>query len=108
MYQILCIIDVPEISVDPAALILYYSILYHGSLTILPETTPQVGDLAQAMYVHCLRAIPAWQKQASGTKTDVIIAILLVCPLKLATISPKLYAEAANVELLDASRLSAV
>ncbi|KAH8738470.1 hypothetical protein BGZ61DRAFT_338590 [Ilyonectria robusta] len=78
MYQILCIIDVPEISVDPAALILYYSILYHGSLTILPETTPQVGDLAQAMYVHCLRAIPAWQKQASGTKTDVIIAILLM------------------------------
>lgn len=108
MYQILDIIDVPEISVDPAALILYYSMLYHGSLTVLPETTSQVEDLTQAMYVHCLRAIPAWQKQASGTKTDVIIAILLVCPPKLVTISIKLYADAANGELLDASRLSAV
>lgn len=108
MYLILDIIDMPEISVGPAALILYYSILYHGSLTILPETTPQVGNLTQAMYIHCLRAIPAWQKQASGTKTDLIIAILLVCPLKLATISLELHAETANVELSDASCLSAV
>ncbi|KAH7159481.1 hypothetical protein B0J13DRAFT_642820 [Dactylonectria estremocensis] len=78
MYLIPDIIDLQEISVDPTALILYYSILYHGSLFISPEMTPQGENLIQTMYVQCLRAIPPWQKQASGTKTDLVTSILLM------------------------------
>lgn len=108
MYLIPDIINLPEISIEPTTRILYFSILYHGSLMILPETTPQVENLTQDMYVHCLRAIPAWRKHASGTKTDLITAILLVRPLKFATISRKLRAEAANFESSDASCLGTV
>lgn len=75
------IIDMPEIKVDPAALILFYGILYHGSLTV-----SQDGKLTQAIYVHCLRAIPTWQKQATGTKLDLMTAILLVCTIRVTMI----------------------
>ncbi|KAH7142219.1 hypothetical protein EDB81DRAFT_691713 [Dactylonectria macrodidyma] len=78
MYLIPDIIDLQEISIDPAALILYYSILYHGSLFIPSEMTPPDENLIQTMYVRCLRALPPWQKKASGTKTDLITSILLM------------------------------
>ena len=72
------IVDMPEVSVDPASLVLYYSVLYHGSLMISDETRRQEGTLEQKIYICCLRAIPAWEGQAGKTKTDLIAAILLV------------------------------
>lgn len=72
----------PEITIEPATRVLYYSMLYHGSLMLPTETIPQGGDLTQALYVYCRRALPAWQKQASATKTDLIASILLVRPLR--------------------------
>ncbi|KAI8711049.1 Zn(2)-C6 fungal-type domain-containing protein [Fusarium sp. LHS14.1] len=72
------IINMPEITIESATRILYYCMLYHGSLMLPPETISQGGDLTEALYVYCLRALPAWQKQASGTKTDLIASILLM------------------------------
>ncbi|WAO92158.1 Hypothetical protein NCS54_00965300 [Fusarium falciforme] len=77
MYLMPDIVDMPEISVDPASLVLYYSVLYHGSLMISDETRRQEGTLEQKIYICCLRAIPAWEGQAVKTKTDLIAAILL-------------------------------
>lgn len=78
MYLMPDIVDMPEINVDPASLILYYSVLYHGSLMITDETRRQEGTLEQRVYISCLRAIPAWEEQAVKTKTGLIAAILLV------------------------------
>lgn len=78
MYLMPDIVDMPEISVDPASLVLYYCVLYHGSLMISDETRRQEGTLEQKIYICCLRAIPAWEGQAVKTKTDLIAAILLV------------------------------
>lgn len=78
MYLLPDIINFREISIQPSTRILYFSILYHGSLMISPETRPYVENLTQLMYVQCLRAMPAWRKHVSGTKTDLITAILLM------------------------------
>ncbi|KAM5349857.1 hypothetical protein ACJ41O_006362 [Fusarium nematophilum] len=78
MYLMPDIIDMPEISLDPAALALYYSVLYHGSLMTSDEMRPQERNLNQRMYLWCLQALPAWKGQAAKTKTDLITAILLM------------------------------
>ncbi|ENH66705.1 hypothetical protein FOC1_g10000333 [Fusarium oxysporum f. sp. cubense race 1] len=78
MYRIPDIINLPEITVDPAALILFHCILYHGSLTLPASIAPQDWKTTRTMYVHCLRTLPAWQMQVLGTKTDLITAILLM------------------------------
>ncbi|KAM0243968.1 hypothetical protein ACHAP5_006731 [Fusarium lateritium] len=70
--------NMPEITVDPAALILFHCILYHGSLTLPASMVPQDGKTTRTMYVHCLRTLPAWQNQVIGTKMDLITAILLM------------------------------
>ncbi|RKK16693.1 hypothetical protein BFJ66_g15202 [Fusarium oxysporum f. sp. cepae] len=80
MYRIPDIINLPEITVDPAALILFHCILYHGSLTLPASIAPQDWKTTRTMYVHCLRTLPAWRMQVLGTKTDLITAILLSFP----------------------------
>ncbi|KAG5746429.1 hypothetical protein H9Q70_010876 [Fusarium xylarioides] len=78
MYRIPDIINMPDITVDPASLILFHCILYHGSLTLPAPIAPQDGKTTRTMYVHCLRTLPAWQNRVVGTKTDLITAILLM------------------------------
>lgn len=75
------IVDIPEISIDSATLVLYYSILYHGSLPTPVEMAQRGNDMPRRMYRCCLRMVPAWQRQIAGTKTDLITAILVVCNL---------------------------
>lgn len=81
MHLIPDIIDMPEISIDPAVLVVYYSILYHGSLTTAAEMTQRENNFTHRMYLCCLRTVPTWQRQIAGTKTDLIAAILIVCYL---------------------------
>ncbi|KAJ4082480.1 hypothetical protein NW756_010169 [Fusarium oxysporum] len=78
MYRIPDIINLPEITVDPAALILFHCILYHGSLTLPASIAPQDWKTTRTMYIHCLRTLPAWRMRVLGTKTDLITAILLM------------------------------
>ena len=76
------IIDMPEVNIDPASRALYYSVLYHGSLLVSTDQAPQEINLTERIYLYCLRAIPAWRRQATGTKTDLITAILMVSNLE--------------------------
>ncbi|KAJ4072609.1 hypothetical protein NW761_014748 [Fusarium oxysporum] len=78
MYRIPDIINLPEITVDPATLILFHCILYHGSLTLPASIAPQDWKATRTMYIHCLRTLPAWRMRVLGTKTDLITAILLM------------------------------
>ncbi|KAH6971433.1 hypothetical protein BKA56DRAFT_495011 [Ilyonectria sp. MPI-CAGE-AT-0026] len=72
------IVDIPEISIDPAALVLYYSILYHGSLPAPAVMAERGNGIPDRMYRCCLRIVPSWQRQIAGTKTDLITAILVM------------------------------
>lgn len=74
------LIDLPEVVIEPAAITLYYSILYHGSLLLKNDVGRLDGQLPKRIYGLCLRALPTWLEHASGTKTDLVIAILIVCP----------------------------
>ncbi|KAH6687779.1 hypothetical protein F5X68DRAFT_239214 [Plectosphaerella plurivora] len=76
IYLINDLIDIPVTGIHPATIMLYHSILYHGSLMM--PSDPQDENPTQAMYVRCLHAIPAWKEQVTGTKTDLITAILLM------------------------------
>ncbi|RKK76437.1 hypothetical protein BFJ71_g16938 [Fusarium oxysporum] len=78
MHLIPDIIDMPEVTLEPAVLVLYYSIVYHGSMVIADDLGSQDSNLTQRVYGCCLRALPAWRERSSGTKTDLISAILLM------------------------------
>lgn len=79
MYLIPEISNMPEISLEPTVVVLYYSILYHGSMAIEDERDPQGGNLSQWISGCCLRALPGWRERVLGTKADLITSILLVC-----------------------------
>ncbi|KIL92296.1 hypothetical protein FAVG1_04705 [Fusarium avenaceum] len=72
------IIGMPEVTLDPAVLVLYYSIIYHGSLVIADDLGAQYVNLTQRVYGCCLRVLPAWRERTLGTRTDLITAILLM------------------------------
>ncbi|RKK78738.1 hypothetical protein BFJ71_g16417 [Fusarium oxysporum] len=78
MHLIPDIIDMPEVTLEPAVLVLYYSIVYHGSVLIADDLGPQYSNLTQRVYGCCLRVLPAWRERSLGTKTDLISAILLM------------------------------
>ncbi|KAH6995398.1 hypothetical protein EDB80DRAFT_755440 [Ilyonectria destructans] len=80
IYLIPEIINMPEISLEPAVVVLYYSILYYGSMVIEDERDPQGGNLSQWIYGCCLRALPAWRERVLvlGTKTNLSTPILLM------------------------------
>lgn len=74
------IIDSPFVHLDAAILVVYYGVLYHGCS--LPSTvTNKIHDIKYARQVHlcCLRSLPNWQREATGTTTDFIAAMLTVC-----------------------------
>ncbi|KAH7142727.1 hypothetical protein B0J13DRAFT_555987 [Dactylonectria estremocensis] len=78
MHLIPEIVNMPEVSIEPVVLVLYYGILYHGSMLIETDGDPPGGNLTQQIYGCCLRALPPWRERALGTKTDLITAILLM------------------------------
>lgn len=73
------LLELPHIHVNPAILVIYYCVLHHGC--VFGPTIPgphQAADYASALYVCCLRALPMWQREAAGTSTDLIAALLMV------------------------------
>ncbi|KAJ3543281.1 hypothetical protein NM208_g3665 [Fusarium decemcellulare] len=77
MHLIPDIIAMPEVSLDPATVVLYYGILYQGSLVASTDLTRQDKNLTQSMYICCLREMPTWLQKGSGTKVDLIAGVLL-------------------------------
>ncbi|KAJ4266181.1 hypothetical protein NW762_004162 [Fusarium torreyae] len=71
-------ISLPHIHVDPVILVIYYCIMYHGCSLRASNTTSTVGiGYMNASYLGCLRAIPSWEREASGTMTDLIAALFV-------------------------------
>ncbi|RGP63281.1 transcription factor [Fusarium longipes] len=70
------IITLPHIHVDPVMLVIYYSVMYHGC-SLKASNTVSHDSLAyvNASYLGCLRAVPSWEREASGTMTDLIAAL---------------------------------
>ncbi|KAH7001282.1 hypothetical protein EDB80DRAFT_721918 [Ilyonectria destructans] len=72
------IIGLPHIHVDPGILVIYYCILYHGcTLRASNESSNASMSYARLSYTACMRAIPGWQREATGTMTDLIAALFL-------------------------------
>lgn len=68
-----------HVTLDPCILVLYYNILWRGCY-ILNTRSYQSPDrkYARQLYLCCLRAIPNWQQEATGSITDFIAAIFMV------------------------------
>ncbi|KAM5355177.1 hypothetical protein ACJ41O_001823 [Fusarium nematophilum] len=72
------IIDLPHIHIDPVILVMYYTILYHGCTLKASNMTSTVSiEYIRSTYLGCLRAIPSWEREASGTITDLIAALFI-------------------------------
>lgn len=70
------IIDLPHIHVDPVILVIYYTVMYHGCSLKASNISSVVGiDYMNASYLGCLRAIPLWEREASGSITDLLAAL---------------------------------
>ncbi|QPC72436.1 hypothetical protein HYE68_003188 [Fusarium pseudograminearum] len=70
------IINLPHIHVDPVMLVIYYSIMYNGCSLKGSNTTSQESfTYMNASYLGCLRAVPSWEQEATGTITDLIAAL---------------------------------
>ncbi|KAM0571659.1 hypothetical protein ACHAO2_008013, partial [Verticillium nonalfalfae] len=76
MYLMPHMINMPEVNIDPAALSLYHGMLYHGSLSVTTRATLQIENVTRVTYFHFVRAMAAWQKKFTGTRTDLVVAIL--------------------------------
>lgn len=73
------IIDLPHIHVDPVILVIYYTVMYHGCSLKASNISSVVGiDYMNASYLGCLRAIPLWEREASGSITDLLAALCVV------------------------------
>jgi hypothetical protein len=68
------IIDSPHISVDPAARLIYYNILFLGRV-LGPRNS---ASAAKNNYIKCLQSVPAWHQAAEGTLADVMAALIMV------------------------------
>lgn len=68
--------NLPHIHVDPVMLVIYYSIMYNGCSLKGSNTTSQESfAYMNASYLGCLRAVPSWEQEATGTITDLIAAL---------------------------------
>ncbi|KAJ4051528.1 hypothetical protein NW761_014163 [Fusarium oxysporum] len=74
-------IGLPHVHLDAAILVVYYCVLYHGcSLPVRkPNNTADFPDIrySRKLYLCSLRALPGWQREATGTKTDFIAALFM-------------------------------
>lgn len=73
------VIDYPQIHIEAATLVVYYCILYFG-LYMADTPRPPVTGLSytQQLYVCCLRSLPGWQREATGTRMDFLAGLFMV------------------------------
>lgn len=73
------IIGLPHIHIDPVMLVIYYSIIYHGCTLIASNNSSSDRmEYFNASYLGCLRALPGWQREASGSLMDFVAALFVV------------------------------
>ncbi|TDZ35871.1 hypothetical protein CTRI78_v011418 [Colletotrichum trifolii] len=72
------LLELPHVHLDPAILVVYYGILYHGCALSATFTGKDEGfEYVRLLYLCCLRSLPLWQREATGTTTDCIAAIFM-------------------------------
>ncbi|TDZ34282.1 hypothetical protein C8035_v010734 [Colletotrichum spinosum] len=71
-------ITMKHVTLDACILVVYYAILWRGCFIHNTRTfhSPD-GKYARQLYLCCLRAIPSWQQEATGSITDFIAAIFM-------------------------------
>ncbi|EGY14128.1 uncharacterized protein VDAG_05292 [Verticillium dahliae VdLs.17] len=106
MYLIPHMINMPEVNIDPAALSLYHGMLYHGSLSVATRPDLQIENVTRVTYFHFVRAIAAWQKKFSGTRTDLVVAILYASLPLVDLVSENPEQAVSGLDSLVASRLT--
>jgi hypothetical protein len=76
------LLDLPHVHLDPAILVVYYGILYHGYSLSGNDSDRWFGKnsdgFARKIYIACLRSLPGWQREATGTTTDLMAALFMV------------------------------
>jgi hypothetical protein len=74
------VLGLPHLHFDTTLLVIYFGILYCGCTLSAADDFPQNQSRSyiKMLYVSCLRAIPGWQQQASGTVLDLVAAMLMV------------------------------
>ncbi|TIC93551.1 hypothetical protein CH35J_009322 [Colletotrichum higginsianum] len=67
-----------HVTLDPCILIIYFVILWRGCYILNTRTfhSPD-GKYSRQLYLCCLRTIPSWQREATGSITDFIAAIFM-------------------------------
>lgn len=75
------ILELPHVHVDPVMIVIYYGVLYNGS----PFNGPEGRKWPQRLYLCALRALPAWERESSGTVADFMAAISMVCSQAIAS-----------------------
>jgi hypothetical protein len=73
MVSLADVINSPHVQIDPAARLIYYNLIFHGS--VIGE--PKQPFVARGLYLQCLKAVPAWQASATGTMLDLISSALM-------------------------------
>lgn len=73
------ILDYPQIHIEAATLVVYYCILYFGLYMSKTTRRPGTGlSYTQQLYVCCLRSLPGWQREATGTRMDFLAGLFMV------------------------------
>lgn len=76
MMSLADVICSPHVQIDPAARLVYYSLVFHGA--VVGESQSSSSRVtARALYLQCLQAVPAWQEAATGTTMDMIAASVM-------------------------------
>ncbi|KAF2420356.1 hypothetical protein EJ08DRAFT_598435, partial [Tothia fuscella] len=74
------LLESSHVTLDPAVLVVYFGILYHGC-SLSDESDYPFGKASskyvEKLYIACLRSIPGWQREAKGTSTDLIAALFM-------------------------------
>lgn len=73
------LVGLPHVHLDFSIQVLYYAVLYHGCTLNASNTSKERGfSYAKSCYLGCLRALPGWRKEATGSTTDFVAALFLV------------------------------
>ncbi|VUC33000.1 unnamed protein product [Clonostachys rosea] len=72
------LLEHPQIHLDAGILVIYYATLWQGgAITAMMDKNKDLGSQARPAYLGCLRALPLWQREATGTYTDLLAAIAI-------------------------------
>jgi hypothetical protein len=73
------LVGMPHVDIDASIWVIYYCILYQGCWFPTKNTPPpDYQSYQRRLYICCLRSLPVWRKQATGTITDFLAALFIV------------------------------